>query len=356
MFEDKRSLSREEKRIRQQASEWLVELDEGCSTDREEAFEAWKSQDIRHEIATRDLEASWNRMKQLRQVIDDPTLRPNLEILTQDSRKKKRQYRKRWSIFGSIAALFLLSVGVWLAKSDFLAVERVNPIFYATTFNDYKQIGLEDGSILEMNANSRVEVAFTDKARRIKLHRGEAHFDVVKDISRPFLVDAGAVAVKAVGTAFNVRYDSEEVQVLVTEGRVAVNASQSSEAQIEDDLNEFPTTLPELKAGDQATISTHGSHLVPMVSNVTDEEFTQILAWKGPRLFFDATPLEEAVRQFNEHNHIQLSIDGEHLRKLSIGGSFLVEDVEAFVRLLAGEGSVLVERPDFNTILLKSSQ
>ena len=356
MFEDKHSLSREEKRIRQLASEWLVERDEGWDTEREEAFEAWKAEDIRHEIATRELEASWNRMKQLRQVIDDPTLRPNLEVLTHDSRKKKRTFKKRLSIIGSLAALLLLSFGIWIVKSDSLSVETVDPVSYTTTFNDYKQIGLEDGSILEMNANSRVEVEYTDKIRRIRLHRGEAHFEVVKDASRPFLVDAGAVAVKAVGTAFNVRYDSEEVQVLVTEGRVAVNASQSSEDEFQADLSEFSTTLPELKAGDQATISTQGPHLVPMVSNVTDEEFTQILAWKGPRLFFDATPLEEAVRQFNEHNLIQLSIDDDALRELSIGGSFLVEDVEAFVRLLAGEGSVLVERPDFDTIVLKSSQ
>ena len=354
MFEDKKSLDREEKRIRKQASEWLVERDGGWEDRRREAFEAWKSLDIRHEIAVRDLEASWNRMQQLRLMIEDPTLRPNPDFLFDAGGRKSRQ-RVSFNIrMGSIAAILAISLLVWFGIQRMAHHDAVYATEYATTFNDYKQVTLQDGSILELNASSHVEIDFTEQRRSIVLHHGEAHFQVENDASRPFLVEAGSIAVKAVGTAFNVRYDANEVQVLVTEGRVSVDASSMEDlpfGEISDVV-----LVPELVAGNQATISTNSINLVPLISKVDLEEFETLLAWKGPRLLFNATPLEEAVRQFNEYNDVQVYLFGDELKNLTIGGSFLVEDVEAFVRLLSGDGSVWVDRPSEGTIVLKSSQ
>ena len=354
MFEDKKSLDREEKRIRKQASEWLVERDEGLEERRREAFEAWKSLDIRHEIAVRDLEASWNRMQKLRLVIEDPTLRPNPDFLSDVGGGKSRQRVSLFIRMGSIAAILVLSLLVWLGIQRMADPDAAYATEYTTTINDYKQATLQDGSILELNASSHVEIDFTDQWRSIVLHRGEAHFQVEKDATRPFLVEAGSISVKAVGTAFNVRYGADEVQVLVTEGRVLVDAS-SKEILTSGETSDA-ALVSELVAGNQATISTENINLVPFISKVDHEEYETLLAWKGPRLFFNATPLEEAVRHFNEYNDVQVYLNGDDLKNLAIGGSFLAEDVEAFVRLLSGDGSVWVDRPSEDSIVLKSSQ
>ncbi len=354
MFENKRNLNRKGKRIRKLASEWLAERDEGWEGAREEEFEAWRSRDVRHDIALRELDASWNRLKELRHLIDDPSLRPNADILSAGGRLQRQRRRSLLAIGGSIAALIAVSLGLWLATVEMAPNELPEPVSYTTTFNDYQQITLKDGSVMEMNANTQVEVEFTKSRRGVNLLRGEAHFQVEKDASRPFFVEVGSVSVKAVGTAFNVRYGSSEVQVLVTEGRVAIDALRS-EPEISGGET-TPTMYPELIAGDQVTISTQSDHLVPLLSKVESKEYENILAWKGPRLFFNATPLEEAARQFNEQNVVQVIIEDDELRNLSIGGSFLVEDVEAFVRLLAGDGSIAVERSDFDRVLLKPAQ
>ena len=354
MFEDKNSLNREEKRIRKQASEWLVERDDGWEDRRREAFEAWKSLDIRHEIAVRDLEASWNRMQELRLLIEDPSLRPNPDFLSDAGGRKFRQRVSSIIRMGSFAAIFVISLLVWIGIQRMADNNAAYATEYATTINDYKQVTLQDGSILELNASSHVEIDFTDQRRSIVLRRGEGHFQVAKDASRPFLVEAGSISVKAVGTAFNVRYGANEVQVLVTEGRVSLDAS--SKENLPSGEISGAVLVPELVAGDQATISANSINLVPLISKVDHQEYETLLAWKGPRLFFNATPLEEAVRQFNEYNEVQVYLHGEELNNLTIGGSFLVEDVEAFVRLLAGDGSIWVDRPSENTILLKSSQ
>ncbi len=354
MFEDKKSLDREEKRIRKQASEWLVERDEGWQDRRREAFEAWKSLDIRHEIAVRDLEASWNRMQKLRLMIEDPTLRPNPDFLSDVGGRTSRQRVSFILRMGSFAAILGVSFLVWFGIQRMADPNVAYATDYSTTINDYKQVTLQDGSILELNASSHVEIDFTEKWRRIVLRHGEAHFQVDKDASRPFLVEAGSISVKAVGTAFNVRYGANEVQVLVTEGRVSVDASSKENLPSGETSN--VVLVPELVAGNQATISTNSLSLVPLTSNVDLEEYETLLAWKGPRLFFNATPLEEALRQFNEYNDVQVYLRGDELKNLAIGGSFLVEDVEAFVRLLSGDDSVWVDRPSDDTIVLKSSQ
>ncbi|MDA0346656.1 MAG: FecR domain-containing protein [Verrucomicrobia bacterium] len=356
MFENKDSLTRRELKIRKLASDWLVEGEEGWDPGREAEFNAWKAEDIRHEIALQDMQATWSRLQQLRHLKDDPNLCPDPDILGKSTRIQQRGRKKLFAVASSIAAVIALSLGIGVAVDKMTEIEIPSPNSYRTTLNDYKQIVLEDGSVMEMNANTEVHINFTDNLRQIQLLNGEAHFQVKKDASRPFLVDAGSVSVKAVGTAFNVRFDPDEVQVLVTEGRVSVNTVPVEPWDI---LENEPRSgvlhpiVPDLIAGDQATISTKGTRPVPLMSKVEMQEYEELLAWKGPRLFFDATPLEDAVQQFNEHNVIKVVVESEDLKNLSIGGSFLVEDVEAFIRLLAGDGSIVVERGNYDKVVLK---
>ncbi|MCB1122153.1 MAG: FecR domain-containing protein [Verrucomicrobiae bacterium] len=353
MSEDRNSLTREERRIRKQASLWLAERDAGWEPGRETAFEIWKNADIRHEIALGELEKSWSRLTRLQQVMDDPLLRPDPDILGVGSRITRKRRQRIYFVLGSVAATLAIHSGVFWFATQSSIPGSADPVSYATQFNDFKQIVMEDGSILELNANTRVTLDFDDHRRQVYLNRGEAHFQVAKDPSRPFLVEAGSVTVRAVGTAFNVRYQTDEIQVFVTEGRVSVDPVPDH-TDTADETDGF-SELPDLFAGEQATISVQGSYLVPLVSKVDTEEVEEILAWKGPRLFFKDTPLLEAVRQFNEHNELQVVIKGESLEQLSIGGSFLVEDVAAFVRLLTGEGSVIAENPSPDLIVLKPS-
>ncbi|MGH7956227.1 MAG: FecR family protein [Opitutaceae bacterium] len=81
---------------------------------------------------------------------------------------------------------------------------------------------LADGSVVELNAGADILVDFSPARRSVRLVRSEAHFAVATDATRPFVVSAGGVEVRAVGTEFAVRFGSQEIAVLVTEGQVAV--------------------------------------------------------------------------------------------------------------------------------------
>ncbi|NWO96327.1 FecR domain-containing protein, partial [Escherichia coli] len=72
-----------------------------------------------------------------------------------------------------------------------------------------------------LNTATQVELDFDREARRVALLNGEAQFDVVKDPARPFIVTAGDVTVRAVGTRFSVwRLGEDRTRVVVAEGIV----------------------------------------------------------------------------------------------------------------------------------------
>ncbi|MGH7956064.1 MAG: iron-containing alcohol dehydrogenase, partial [Opitutaceae bacterium] len=77
------------------------------------------------------------------------------------------------------------------------------------------------GSVVELNVDADILVDFSPVRRAVRLVRGEAHFTVATDAARPFVVSAGGVEVRAVGTGFAVHFAPQEIAVLVTEGQVA---------------------------------------------------------------------------------------------------------------------------------------
>ena len=95
---------------------------------------------------------------------------------------------------------------------------------FDTTVGELKSVTLSDGSTVQLNTNSRVEVRFSSAERRVHLTRGEAYFSVAHNPRRPFSVYAANGIVTAVGTAFTVRLrEQDAVEVTVEKGRVALS-------------------------------------------------------------------------------------------------------------------------------------
>jgi transmembrane sensor len=86
---------------------------------------------------------------------------------------------------------------------------------------------------------------------------------------------------------------------------------------------------------------------------VASETIRETLAWQGPRLVFVDTPLREVVAQFNRHNQVQIELADPTLGSLPVGGSFRMENIEAFVRLLASDRDIVVDRVNPDRIVLR---
>lgn len=333
------------------AAAWLAERDDDMSADRAAEFAHWRAADPQHDAALARLESMWGALQQLREFRPEAARHPDRNLLAPNVRRRLVPFPAL--IGAGMAAAFLAVAGVWgwgVARTG----HATAPQRHVTTVDGYERLSLEDGSLVELNANSEIRVEYTAAARQVRLVRGEAHFTVAKNPARPFSVGAGSLVVRAVGTAFNVRLGSTDVEVLVTEGKVELNKTAGPVPTVTPAAR---TVITPLTANERAVISlAPAASAAPVIERISPAAIHQVLAWQGPPLVFADTPLAEVIAQFNRRSVVQMELADDELRTLPIGGSFRAENVEAFVRLLAHGNDITTDRPVAGRIVLRKQK
>lgn len=341
----------DEEAIEATAAAWLAEQDsDGLSPSQSAEFRLWRLRDPRHEAAVQRLERTWSKLQQLREFRPEAVRHPDRDLL------KRPPPPRRRVPFPSFAAAAMAAALVGLAVLSPAIRESVGmrPTQRCLTHaNGYERVTLEDGSMLELNAHSDASIRFTRSERRVELVQGEAHFTVAKDPARPFVVQAGAVSVTAVGTAFNVKRTAEKIEVLVTEGRVAVGPGPGG-APIA--AASRPTHMS-VGAYERVVVPDRVQPVTaPSVERVAVATVQEALGWQKPRLVFVDTPLAEVVAQFNRQSTVEIVVADPELAQLPVGGSMRAADVGAFLRLIETSGDVLVDRSETGRILLRRTK
>lgn len=350
--------SEESDRIADIAATWLAERQEGLTSVRAREFERWCLADPRHAAAVVRLEEVGGILEEM------PVVRAELQPVLRfpDTRTVVPRATRRtpWlRVVAGLAAIVCLSaVGWWQWPREIPEAEN-----YTTSAGGFERVVLSDGSVLELNANTTVRVEYGGNERRVDLVGGEAHFTVAHEAARPFIVGAGGVSVRAVGTAFNVRLATAGVEVLVTVGRVTV-ARPIASASSSDRLPRIvhpPATVSELGANERLVIpnfampSAQPGLALPVVERISPEMVRAALAWQERRLVFADTPLREVAEQFNRRNRLQLVIADPALDERRVAGTFAADNAEGFVRLLEGSRTIVVERRGEFEILLRAA-
>ena len=341
--------------IEEVAANWLTARAEGFSSAQKRDFDRWCRADPRHGAAVARLEAACALLEkmplvraELLPVVEFPA---PLRAPRAPAPAPRRIVTPLRVAVGLAAGLALAFVGArWLTTPN-PAADQI----FATSAGGYERVVLADGSVLELNADTRLRVSLTPHERRVDLAAGEAHFTVAPNPARPFTVSAGGVAVRAVGTAFNVRLATTAVEVLVTEGKVSV-------AEVERAVPQAPTGGPTsgsptfLTANERTvfTLPSAPSRAAPTVEKIADDALREALSWQERKLVFTETPLRDVVAQFNRRNRLQLVIGDPSIAERPVGGTFAADNVEGFVRLLEGSGAITVERGDELTVVLKA--
>jgi transmembrane sensor len=197
---------------------------------------------------------------------------------------------------------------------------------------------LADGSLVELRRDAEVTVAFasaTADERRVALVRGQAHFQVAPDAARPFVVAAGAARFRAVGTAFAVALTDSGIELIVTEGRVAVEAAVAGAP---------PLALA--AAGERVTLDAAGALRVA-AAPAPAEEIEAQLGWRSPRIEFDETPLGEVVRALAQHGGHRIELADPALARLEITGALRAGNLAPLLTLLRKTHGIHAEpQPD----------
>jgi len=211
---------------------------------------------------------------------------------------------------------------------------------------------LSDGTIVELNAGAEIAVGFTPAVRYVTLVRGTAHFQVAKDAAHPFVVRAGNVEARAVGTAFVVQHGPRDVDVVVTEGRVRVTS------QVEPDIALAADTLPHafVDAGLRCVVAPDAA---PRVEALPPAKLAAELVWRIPQLEFSRAPLHEVIALVNaqaaQHRGIVFEIADTDIREIKLTGVLRADNTEGFERLLETSFHLRLERTP-EKILIRGPQ
>lgn len=194
---------------------------------------------------------------------------------------------------------------------------------YATGKGETRVVALSDGSVITLNTGSELAVEFSDATRAVRLIRGEALFDVAKNVKRPFVVGAGDTRVQVVGTSFTVRnMEALPVQVLVREGIVEISDPVSDKGHVvRVAANTRAIALP-----DHSAISA-----IPVVP----AELHRELAWKDGFLAFEGQSLASAAAEFARYSDTRIVVADPVLAQEEIAGLFKATDPVGFAQTVA---------------------
>jgi len=327
--------------IAEAAAVWLARHDRGLTAQEQRDFAAWCAADPRHAEEWASLSDTWQRLDLAKGV---PDLAAEAAQLEQRTRVAPRSASiVRWALPTTLAAAAALVLGFFLwPKATPGPVATPTVVLVAA---EAKRLTLPDGSVVEARGESEVTFDFSGPSRQVRLGQGEAFFTVAHDPTRPFVVEAGGVAVRAVGTAFNVRRESGQVDVMVTEGRVRV--ANSPAVAID--------TAPLVDAGTGARVSATARASALETRVLTPVELDGALAWRSPLLEFSRAPLDQVLESFRQHTPHRVRLGDPALGRRTISGTFQAENMEGFLRLAEKSLGLRVERAADGDIILHAA-
>src|ERR1700734_3769211 len=301
--------------IDEQAAGGAVRAEAGAlGPDQQRELGAWLTADSRHLGAYTRARAQWadlDRLAALHGPVSQVTtnLGPRLSL------------SRRELLAASVAAITVAGSGLsWLLLRE--GSER-----YPSSIGEIRRIALNDGSTMLLNTATELTVTFSKRQRDIRLIRGEALFEVAHDKTRPFLVRANDIAVRAVGTAFAVRLEASQVDVTVTGGVVEVTPPGTALGSAPSVTSTFQPEPQRVTANERVVI---GSAHPPEIRSITPAESDRQLAWREGMVSFEGESLQAAMAEINRHNRRQIVVDDPGLAAKPIVGVFRATDLDGF--------------------------
>ncbi len=312
------------------AADWAARLDRGVlSPEDESALDAWLAGDPRRAGAfarARAVSLYSERAKALGPNFDPEAFKPNAVAFSPARRRL---------LWGTAAAAGI--GGAVLAGYGLMARGEI----YTTRRGEMRVVPLADGSVVNLNTASRIQVLYTKTQRTIHLDQGEALFDVAKDAARPFIVYAGDTAVRAVGTSFSVlRLADAPVQVLVREGVVEIDRAAAAPIRLSANMRAV------------APLATAVEALQPIKTmTVAPAEVERAVAWREGRIAFEGETLRQAVQDFSRYSDTRIVIDDPSVADEEITGLFQANDPVGFAQAAATSLSLHADIGDNQVVL-----
>jgi len=340
-------------KLQAQACLWISRIDRGCTDEETQEISLWVNKSKAHRDALMKMASLW----------DDLSVLNELSALFPLEKVSKRVpfHLKKIALAASFLFVALLG-GLITTGFTIPSLSSFNQQVsllqtFSTKIGEQAIFSLSDGTSIQLNTNSTIEVSYSKRQRQVKLVQGEAKFDVAKDSTRPFSVLAGEKYFTALGTIFNVqKIARQEVELLVTEGKVLITKPNAvidyvSQKMSVIKLESIPGVL--VQSGEKAIIK--GNSLYP-INKVSLIQIQRDLAWQQGMLIFAGEPMEQALKEISRYTNINFEIIDDKLAQLLIAGYFKADDIDGLLNSLSLNFNIYHQKTSTNIIRLSSEK
>lgn len=324
----------------EEAADWFIAMrDETVSAERRATFAEWLHASPLHVRAYLETAALWGEAAHLSpepalaivgtddlgNVVPFRPRTPSIDPGSEIDAMTQRVASFRLGLAAVVGACALvIAVGLFFGRGEVLT----------TGVGEQRLVNLEDGSLVRLNARSKVSVRIGSKRRDIELIEGQALFEVAEDAQRPFVVSAGGIAVSALGTAFDVNRRQSSTVVTVLDGRVRVETQRNAAAESAPAPSGGGIAV---HAGEQAVVDRTGAIDMDVSANVT-----AATSWIHNLLVFEDTPLETVIEEINRYSRRQIVLEDAALAPLRINAVLQSGNPDALLRYLQRDRGVQI--------------
>ncbi|GAA0610419.1 FecR family protein [Paenochrobactrum glaciei] len=284
---------------RSEALAWFVTINSGNATDAERnAHAVWLTANPENAAEYNALGSIWSDLD----AIADPRQKKIIELPVPQKTTSRRAFL--WAS-GALAASVAATI---IIQPDFLTSD------YATTTGEMRSITLADGSHVDLDAYTAIAVDYSANTRLIRLLHGRAFFDVAKDSSRPFTVQAAGGSVTALGTRFVVHQWADEVTVSVEESAVSIIAPDQ--------------TTRVVQASQATSFNADGFGSLDSVDANIEA------AWKRGKLIFEDRPLRQVLADINRYRPGTIRATNAKLLDMRVSGIFDIQNPDGVLDVI----------------------
>lgn len=294
----------------EKVSRWIDASDENY-TRFQELKQAWERQNApRHELSSEEIERSWQKV------------RGETIAKTTDPAGDVAPIRRltMFPLLRRVAAVLIVGLAIGYAVSTYFNTQREPAHLVQTTETAKREVLLADGTMVWLNKSSSLgyDDDFNSTERVVHLE-GEAYFEVAKDPARPFIIHSGDMAVRVLGTSFNVddRTTDGKQLVTVTSGKVAVYDQG-------DLLNRV-----DLVRGEVAEFEKTTGRIIK-----TENRNLNVLAWKTGKLIFENNSLQSTLFTLEDHFNIKFEIPTDITDDYRFNASFDNQPLEEILQVM----------------------
>lgn len=283
-----------QQQILEQACQWLAKINADEDYDAL-AFSTWLSQSPEHQAVFDEVSENWQLLAQLNN---------QTPVLPLSPKQKNKPALTYWV---AAAACIMLCFALFM-----LIPNNQQSTTIESQLAQTKEVRLDDGSTVLLNAKSTINVLFNQRKRIVILEQGDAHFNVAKDLSRPFIVYYQNHQFKALGTQFSVSTRAGLV-LFVSEHSVSVKNNQQEYIVKEQNALAFK------------------EHWQPMNLNLALAHN----AWQHGEVFFEKQPLNQVLEQLAPYINKPIKLVNLGMQNEVVTGNFKLSEAEQALDMIA---------------------